>query len=347
MRILIEAENATVAVADGVIVEPQGSFDHEIRLPAGEVRPGLVNAHDHLHRNHYGRLGRPPYANAYEWAEDIRSRHADEIAKGRRVPRRAALLAGAWKNLVAGVTHVVHHDAWEGDFEREFPLTVVRIANADSLGMTPEFSVPKGKPFALHVAEGVDDRAALEIHALEARKLLGPGLMAVHAVGADPSGIEKLRATSTCIVWCPTSNHFLFGRTLRPELLADDVQVLIGSDSLLTAAGTLLDELQIARQFMSTERIADAIGPLAARTLGFAAPSLTPGSRADIALFRRPLAEANIDDVALVMAGGHLRVLDPQLAADLNMHDQGGVFEWRGLRRWIGEDTSGASQRMY
>src|ERR1700755_3096992 len=124
MRLLIEGRNRAVAMTNGRIVVPRGPFNHVIRIPDGEIRPGLINAHDHLHRNHYGRLGRPPYANAYRWAADIQNAFRDEIAEGRRMPRRQALLRGAWKNLLAGVTHVVHHDPWEVDFESGFPLTV-------------------------------------------------------------------------------------------------------------------------------------------------------------------------------------------------------------------------------
>ena len=118
MRLLIEASNASVATENGKIIEPDGKFDCVVQSP-GEVRPGLINAHDHLHRNHYGPLGAPPYANARDWAADIQVRFAKEIARGRKVPRRTALLTGAWKNLLSGVTHVVHHDPWERDFDAD------------------------------------------------------------------------------------------------------------------------------------------------------------------------------------------------------------------------------------
>jgi cytosine/adenosine deaminase-related metal-dependent hydrolase len=95
-RILIEAHNCTVAVQGGRIVETDGSFDLVLRFPDGEVRPGLINAHEHLHRNHYGRLGSPPYADAYAWAEDIQARSRETIVVGRAVDRRQALLVGAW-----------------------------------------------------------------------------------------------------------------------------------------------------------------------------------------------------------------------------------------------------------
>src|SRR5258708_30687343 len=71
MRMLISAGNREVAVEHGRIVETVGPFDVTLSFPQGEGRPGLINAHDHLHRNHYGRLGRPPYRSAPDWAPHI------------------------------------------------------------------------------------------------------------------------------------------------------------------------------------------------------------------------------------------------------------------------------------
>src|SRR5215469_1730386 len=104
MRLLIRARNREVAVEGDRIVEPHGGFDRVLDFPEADVAPGLINAHDHLHRNHYGRLGRPPYANAYAWAADIQAGDACRIAEGRALQRREALLEGAWKNLFCGVT---------------------------------------------------------------------------------------------------------------------------------------------------------------------------------------------------------------------------------------------------
>lgn len=335
MRLLIEAANASVAIQDGRIVEPDGVFDRVIRS-SGEVRPGLINAHDHLHRNHYGRLGAPPYANAREWAQDIQSRFAATIAQGRRMPRSRALLVGAWKNLLSGVTHVVHHDPWEPQFADGFLIKVVNIASADSITRDPLFAPPADAPFALHVAEGVDDTAAAEIPALHSRGLLNENLLAVHAVGADDDGIARLRASGCAVVWCPTSNQFLFGETASPALLAARVDVLLGSDSLLTGAGTLLDELRAAHGTISNQRLLDAIGPLAARRLGIASPSLEPGAPADLVLLRRPVLTATLEDVLLVTVDGQLRVLDPELVPLLGI-DGGRLMTWRGVTRWLSE----------
>src|SRR5690242_13625491 len=164
MRLLIVADNRTVAIEGDHIVDPVGPFDLTLRLRGAEVRPGLINAHDHLHRNHYGRLGAPPYRNAYDWAHDIQTRHHRHIRRRHALPRRDASLKGAWKNLFAGVTSVVHHDRWDPHFEAGFPVRVIRVAWADSLGMAASIEPPpRGTPFCLHLAEGIDRTAAAEI----------------------------------------------------------------------------------------------------------------------------------------------------------------------------------------
>ena len=337
MRLLIEASNSAVAIENGRICDPGGKFDCVVRSP-GEVRPGLINAHDHLHRNHYGRLGMPPYANAYDWAADIQARYAKEIAEGRRVPRRRALLTGAWKNLLSGVTHVVHHDRWECDFDADFPIHVVRIANADSIAQLPDCQFPPDAPVALHVAEGVDETAADEVRALYARGLLSNRLIAVHAVGADANGVAKLRDASCAVTWCPTSNQFLFDGS-APLALLESVDVLLGSDSLLTGAGTLLDEMRAARGVITDARLLGATGAVAARRLGIRAPSLTPGSSADLVLLRRASLGATAEDVLLVLVAGELRVLAPELMPLVGARG-GQIIIWRGVRRWISDETT-------
>ena len=340
MRMLINARNASVAVEGNAIVAADGRFDMVVDCPDAEVRPGLINAHDHLHRNHYGRLGAGPYVNAYRWAEDIQLRFARRIANGRSMQRRFALLVGAWKNLFAGVTTVVHHDKWEPDFDREFPIRVARIASADSLGMAGRIEVPAAGPFCLHVAEGVDDVAACEVDALDRRGLLNPSLIAVHGVGIDASSVGQFRRSGAALGWCPTSNHFLFGRTASKALLDSGCDVLLGSDSRLTGQGDLLDELRAARaeRILDDDRLADAVGATAARRLGLAEASLEPGSTADLILVQRPLGEARSEDVALTVVGGIPRVARADIARQLgSFAERGAMMRIGRVSRWTNQ----------
>jgi cytosine/adenosine deaminase-related metal-dependent hydrolase len=321
MRLLIRARNRALAIEDGCIADEDGGCDLILDFPDAEIAPGLINAHDHLHRNHYGRLGYPPYGNAYEWAADIQARDADRIGHGRARPRREALLDGAWKNLFCGVTTVVHHDPWETDFEAGFPLKLARLRCADSLGMTPDLALPRGcapggKPFCLHVAEGVDRRAAGEVEELAERGLLGSDLIAVHGVGMDEDAMRRFRASGAALVWCPSSNVFLFGRSAPPALLEEGIDVLLGSDSRLTGEGDLLDELRCARGLgmLDDTRLADAVGKTAARRLGLPAPSLEHGAAADLVVLRKPVLDACAEDILLVLVDGVPRLAHPSLS---------------------------------
>ena len=374
MRLLLDDGRRRIAIEDGRIVAREGRFDATLDCRGAIVRPGLINAHDHLHRNHYGRLGFPPYANAYRWAEDIQQNCAGTIALGRLWPRRAALLDGAWKNLFAGVTTVVHHDAWESDFDRDFPIHVARVASVDSLGMSgmPEIADanlrqtnhrvpakagtqshernarnpgllpaqghnPCPNVFALHIAEGVDEEAAEEVRALDRAGLLGPALIGIHGVGMDADGIARWRTSGAALCWCPSSNLFLFGCTAPPGLFDDGNDILLGSDSLLTGAGDLLDELRVARRIglLDDDLLYGAVGATAARRLGLPTPDLEPGSAADLIVLSRPLGEATAADVRLVLVDGRPRLADAAFAAILAPLFPGGRRVQRGaLSRW-------------
>jgi cytosine/adenosine deaminase-related metal-dependent hydrolase len=346
MRMLLNARNRSVAIENESIVAEGGSFDVVIDCPDADVRPGLINAHDHLHRNHYGRLGAGHYRNAYRWAEDIHLRFSRRIAKGRRVPRRTALLAGAWKNLFAGVTTVVHHDTWEADFDRNFPIRVARVESADSLGMSERIDPPASGPFCVHVAEGIDDVAASEVSSLDDRGLLTDGLVAVHGVGIDATDVQRFARSGAALVWCPTSNDFLFGRTASHELLESGCDVLLGSDSRLTGEGDLLDEIQFARSFriLDDKRLEHAVGRTPARRFGLSDPSLEPGSKADLILVEGRLVEARSNDVALTVVEGVPRVACPDIARFLGpLAERGTTMRLGHVTRWVNEEGRNGS----
>jgi hypothetical protein len=276
-------------------------------------------------------LGSPPYPDAYAWGRDIHERWPDDIEQGRRLPRRDALLFGAFKNVIAGVTTVVHHDTWDASLDHEFPLRVVRVHVLHSLGFEQDLAgalaaseAPAGAPVSMHLAEGTSARAFDEVQALSRTGLLDDRLLAVHVIAVGEADIERLRAAGAAIVWCPTSNHFLFGRTAPRDLITSGVDVLLGSDSLLTGTGTLLDELHAARTlgYVDDDTLLSTVGSTAARRLGLPPPVLAPGAPADLIALRAPVLEAHPRDVALVLVRGLPVLADESLGA---------IFERNGV----------------
>ncbi|MDL2716557.1 MAG: amidohydrolase family protein [Acidobacteriota bacterium] len=320
MRFRLEAGNATCVVADGKLWAPEEKADLTVNLGDAALMPGLVNAHDHLHRNHLPRIGEPPYTSAALWGADLHARFADDLARRHMLPLGDALLFGAFKNVLGGVTSVVHHDRWEPDFASGFPVNVARLPTLDGLrnlrdardGTTP----PATGPWAMHLAEGTSDSSSEEIEEAFSLGLLSPRLLAVHLVAARPSGIARLAAAGCAAVWCPTSNLFLYGATAPRALFEAELDVLLGTDALVSGSGTLLHEIGWARTlgFLSDARLVSAVTDTAARRLGLSPPSLDAGAPADVVALSAPLLEALPRDVALVVVGGRPVLADERHA---------------------------------
>lgn len=322
MKLRLVTHAGALDVEDGRVAAGGGPADVTVDLDGATLRPGLVNAHDHLHRNHLPRLGEPPYADAATWGRDLHERFAEDLERRHALPRREALLFGALKNILGGATTAVHHDAWEEDFGHDFPVRVPSLPTAQSVREAPEVA-PSG-PWTMHLAEGTSREAREEIADADARGLLGRALAAVHLVATDADGLARLTRAGCAAVWCPTSNAFLYGATASRALFGAGLEVLLGTDALVSGAGTLLDELAAARAtgLVSDARLAAAVGAVAARRLGLPAPSLEPGAPADLVALRAPLLSARPRDVALVLVAGRPVLADEEFA---------GVFDAAGV----------------
>jgi cytosine/adenosine deaminase-related metal-dependent hydrolase len=244
------------------VVDLQGSF----------VLPGLVNAHDHLELNHYGRIkGRDIYENAAAWIADMGPQlaHHPAICEGRAHPLIERLFIGGLKNLLAGVTTVAHHNPFYGELRRTMPIRVVRRygwAHSFLLETRPAGArgepggevaarwrtTPHDAPFLVHLGEGIDEEARGELPRLEALGCLQPNTVIVHGVAIDENGWRRVARAGAGMVWCPASNAFLFGRTamICPLIVGNEecrVTVALGTDSRVTGSRDLLDELRAAR----------------------------------------------------------------------------------------------------
>ena len=253
---------------------PKGR-DTVVDLQGAIVLPGLVNAHDHLELNHYGRIAnRAPYANVSEWIADMRGRlaHDRAIRAAQAHPLSARLFIGLLKNLLAGVTTVAHHNPLYRELRASLPIRVVRrygwahsfLLAAQPAGARGEpggdvarrfRATPANAPFIVHLAEGVDDDARGELARFERLGCLAPNAVLVHGVGIDRDGWRRVAQSGAGAVWCPASNQFLFGApaAARTGLGATEAasRLAIGSDSRLTGARDLLDELRDAASLVA------------------------------------------------------------------------------------------------
>ncbi len=232
--------------------------------------PGLINAHDHLEFSLFPRLGNGPYPNATEWARDIYRPKDPPVRELLAVPKAERLRWGGLKNLLSGATTVMHHNPWDAVFDEDFPVRVVRRYRwAHSLAYCSDFAkryreTPSSAPFFMHACEGTDECAARELAVIEAAGALGRDTVIVHGVSADPG---MLRRAGAALVWCPTSNLFTLGRTLDAVALESGVPVTLGTDSPMTAAGDLIDEMEVAAAVVGWKRVYEMVTVDAARIL--------------------------------------------------------------------------------
>ena len=288
------------------------------------VMPGLINAHDHLEFNLFPQLGRGPYPNAGEWARDIYHPDRSPIREQLRVSKPVRLWWGALKNLLSGVTTVCHHNPYEREiFGADFPVRVVRrFSWAHSLEFEPRVAArfrkaPPLYPFLLHCAEGVDSAARREVPALDALGALDSRTAIIHGVGITTAALALMRRRRASLVWCPTANLAMLGRTVSRAVLRSGIPMALATDSALSAPVDLLDELRVARRYLPPARLYEMIATGPARILRLSQRQ-TRGDWIAVRSEARTRIQALLaGTVALVVAAGRIRLISPELADQL------------------------------
>jgi len=325
-----------LALRDGCFAEAPTWRDFRVDLRGHLVFPGLVNAHDHLHVNAVPPLPPgAPFPNSYAWIEAFQAHFAEPaVAAALAVPKALRLRHGALKNLLAGVTCVAHHDPWHPALDApDFPVALLRGHGwAYALGW-PDYGPPvrasfdataADAPWMIHLAEGTDTVAQGELEQLERLGCLDARAVLIHGVGLDARDIERVIERGAAVVWCPSSNLALLGRTLHPRRLHAAGRLALGSDSRLSGARDLLEELCVAAVLSGLD--AAALLPLvtarAADVLRLPARGrLAPGAPADLLIVedRGGDPAANLvglqrSELRAVVRDGLPQIADPDFA---------------------------------
>jgi cytosine/adenosine deaminase-related metal-dependent hydrolase/ubiquinone/menaquinone biosynthesis C-methylase UbiE len=328
-------------------------------LQAYMLLPGLINAHDHLEFGMFPKLGRPggapPYRNSTEWAEEIHQIHSGIINRYRQIPKKTQLWWGAIRNLLCGVTTICHHNPLHDDLTRsDFPIRVLsRFGWTHSLAFDRDVKgafqrTRKEHPFILHACEGMDEESRNEVHRLDQMRVLLERTVIVHGLACTANEISLINRRGASLIVCPTSNCFLFGKTLSRELLTSVERLALGSDSPITAAGNLLDEIDylyaqaglnpnviysmVTSSPAEMFQLEDGQGRIAES--GVADLIAVPG-RYDTPA--RAISELTVRDVELVLLAGRVQMASPYIYARLPYDLRSGMelIEIAGHQRWI------------
>lgn len=328
--------HAPLPIRAGRIAAVAGARVPRLSLDGHLVFPALVNAHDHLHVNAVPPLpARGPFRNSYEWIEAFKAHFAEPaVMAALAVPKDVRLRHGALKNLLAGTTCVAHHDPWHPVFDApDFPVAVLRDhgwAYAPGWpGYGPDvrrsfLETPPDRPWMIHLAEGTDAVAQAELAALEAMGCLAPNSVLVHGVGLSAQDVGRVIARGAAVVWCPSSNHALLGATLDPRPLCTASRLALGTDSRLSGARDMLDEMRgiLLRDELGPAQLLEIATTAAARILRMPGRGgLSPGDHADLIVVRDDrgagpytLAGLRRSEIRAVVRDGTPCIADPDLA---------------------------------
>lgn len=307
--------------------------DVVIDLEQGVLVPGLINAHDHLELNSFGRKKwQPRYDNVRGWIADFQPRFATDTQLAMARPDTLAdrVWVGGLKNLLSGVTTVCHHNPLHRVLRSKFPVRLVtrfglsHSLQIDGAHVAPAHrATPKGWPWIIHAAEGIDDEARSEIETLDLLGCLDSNTILVHGVAINGDA-ERVLARGASLVWCPTSNQFLFGCTADVRPFDAGGRLALGTDSRLSGEGDLLDELRAAHATaqISNQSLVRAVTAQAAEVLRLPmAGRLVPGAPADLAVFERraddpfeSIVTSTRGDLRLVMRDGQALVATASFA---------------------------------
>jgi cytosine/adenosine deaminase-related metal-dependent hydrolase len=339
--VLSEPPAASLRFANRVLFlnAPPLPGDRVFDLHGAFVFPGLINAHEHLELNHFGRVKfQSAYQNASEWIEDLRPRlRADpSLRRGQAYSLADRLFIGGLKNLLSGATTVAHHNPFYRELRGNFPVRVLnRYGWAHSFHLEGQSAGAKGEsagnirqryqatpadtPFILHLAEGVDEAARAEVTRLESLDCLGPNTILVHGVGISLEAWKRIVQAGSGLVWCPASNLFLLGQSAAVNQFLDaspesSPRIGLGTDSRLTGSRDLLEEMRIAlaTSQVTPQQIFQMATINAARLLRLPqAGRIASGLPADLFILPRlsddpytTLLSAERKDVQLVVIGG-------------------------------------------
>ncbi len=234
-----------------------------IRIDLGGkiLYPGFINSHDHLLASFLPKVGGT--TKHLSWlAYDNLYKSSGIFAERQQIDIELLYYLGAYKNLFSGVTsvqdHIPHHV--QEPFKNSLPVKLIHdfylshsIGNyslgwGEGAALEYKLAESSNKPFITHLGEGLDEDSISSLRKLEKMNALGPNSVLIHCIPFGPREVEMIAKAGASVVWCPTSNIHIFGKTTNIKLYLDaGVNVCLGTDFSPSGATNLFSEISFAK----------------------------------------------------------------------------------------------------
>lgn len=177
-------------------------------------------------------------------------------------------------------------------------------------------------PLVIHLAEGVGARMAGEFDAVKRSGLLGPELVAIHAVGLTAAQFGEMATAGAKLVWSPLSNFMLYGQTADVRAAKEaGVGISLAPDWTPSGSKSILGELKVAdlvnqhqlKRLFTDRELVEMVTVNPANAIGWQQQlgQISPGYLADIVVVDRlvddpyrNLIVAIEENIQLVMVRG-------------------------------------------
>lgn len=245
-------QKGSISIRGGFI----GGFDraekYDLRLDKSLVVPAFINTYDSLINCYYPKIGHGKYSRWQEWYYDIGQ---SEVHKEKsKLDKSIVYLLGAYRNFISGVLTVLDYSPYMMEGVLESLSTVnempVRILN-NYIGDMSAQDGTMSKTDSLFVVDIYEkctnyDERALDI-LIESGSLGGNSIL-MHGVSLSDSHIENISKAKAGLVWCPSSDYFLFDKlTDIKKYLDGGVNVSLASAMAISGSNTFLDEISFAK----------------------------------------------------------------------------------------------------
>jgi cytosine/adenosine deaminase-related metal-dependent hydrolase len=290
------------------------------------VFPGIINSHDHLEFNLFPSFGDRNYNNYTEWGEYVLKKFKADIEKVTRIPAQFRIAWGIYKNLLCGVTTVVHH----GD-KIEVDESLINVFQQydflHSVGFEKNWKLKLNRVLSrglivIHAGEGRDDYAKKEIDKLIRWNLFKRKIVVIHGVAMTTEQASAFAA----LIWCPVSNLFMFNRSAKIDMLKSHIPIVFGTDSTLTASWNLWDHVKLAKEIslVSDHELFEMLTLTPARLWHLNKKGMVKEDFiADLVIAKynsshRSFFELGPEDILLVLKGGEIKLYDESLADQID-----------------------------